>query len=188
MKFLFDYFPIICFFIAYKLWGIFVATAVTMVASALQIGVYWLKHRKFEKMHLITFVLIILLGGSTLIFHKAIFIKWKPSIVYWLFAIALLTTHVVGKSVAMERMLGDKIKIPSAIWKRLNFAWALFFIFLGALNLYVVYHFNTDEWVYFKLFGTLILMVLFLIGQGFYLYKYIEKDPSDNHKDKESKS
>src|SRR3990167_5997439 len=179
MKFLFDYFPIICFFIAYKLWGIYVATAVTMVASALQIAAYWLLHHRFEKLHIITFLLIILLGGSTLIFHKVIFIKWKPSIVYWLFAIVLLTTHVVGKSTAIERMLGEKIKMPSRIWKRINIAWAIFFIFLGFLNLYVVYHFDTNQWVYFKLFGTLGLMIIFIFAQGFYMYKYIEDEKID---------
>ena len=176
MKFLFDYFPIICFFIAYKLWGIYVATGVAMAASALQLAVYWLKHRRFEKLHLITSAFIFILGGMTLIFHNAIFVKWKPTIVYWIFAIVLLGSQIVAsKKPLMQRMLKDKINLPEKIWRHLNISWGVFFLFLGFLNLYVVYNYNTNAWVYFKLFGTLGLMLLFIIAQAFYMAKHMQK-------------
>ncbi len=184
MKFLFDYFPIICFFIVYKLYGIYVATAATIAASALQVGFYWLKNRKFEKLHLITLALVFFLGGSTLIFHKVIFIKWKPSIIYWMFALVLVISQFFSKKSVLQRMLGDKIALPNKVWARLNLSWAIFFTLLGGLNLWVVYHFNTNTWVNFKLFGTLGLTLLFVIIQAFYMARHIEHTPGDDAPDK----
>lgn len=112
MRFLFDYFPIICFFIAYKLWGIYTTTAVAMIASILQVGTYWLGFRRFEKFHVITLIFILLLGTFTLIFHKAIFIKWKPTIVYWIFSVVLLGSDFIGKHTLMHRMLKKKLSYP----------------------------------------------------------------------------
>lgn len=174
MKFLFDYFPIICFFIAYKFWGIYVATAVAMAASALQLGTYRIIHHRFEKLHIITFVFIIVLGSLTLIFHNAIFVKWKPTIVYWVFAGVLLGTHFFDKKTLIHRMLNDKITLPDKVWPRLNMSWAIFFLVLGILNIYVVYNYNTNTWVNFKLFGTLGLMLIFIIGQVFYIAKHMK--------------
>ncbi len=176
MKFLFDYFPIICFFIAYKVWGIYVATAVAMVVSLLQVGAYWLRYRRFEKLHVITMLFILILGGATLIFHKAIFIKWKPTIVYWIFSLALLFSQFITKHTLMHRMFKDKIELPVKVWSRINLSWALFFVFLGGLNLYVVYHYDTNVWVNFKLFGTLGLILVFVIAQALYMSRYL-RDP-----------
>ena len=184
MKFLFDYFPIVCFFIAYKFWGIYVATSVAMATSALQLAAYWLKHRRFEKLHLIVFILIFVFGSLTLIFHNALFIKWKPSIAYWMFAIVLLGSHLVGsKKPLMRRMLKDKISLPDKVWVHLNTSWAIFFLFLGALNVYVLYHYSTNAWVYFKLIGTLGLMLIFIVGQAIYMSRHVQKDDnlSNNH-------
>lgn len=183
MKFLFDYFPIIAFFIAYKLWGIYIATAVTMGACALQNIAYWLKHRRFEKLHVITLISVFVLGGFTLIFHKPIFIKWKPSIIYWLFAGALLTSHFISHKNLLHRMLGDKISLPVKAWTHLNIAWSCFFLFLGALNVYVLYHYNTNAWVNFKLFGTLGLTLIFTIAQAFYMSKHIQPDQPQKNMD-----
>lgn len=179
MKFLFDYFPIVCFFIAFKFFGIYIATATMMVASLLQVGVFWLKHRRVEKLHLIILILVFILGGSTLIFHKEIFIKWKPSIVYWIFSIALLASHWSQKTI-LSRMIGDKINLPNKIWTRLNFSWGIFFLFLGFLNLYVVYHYSTNAWVNFKLFGTLGLTVVLVIAQAIYMSYYYAKSEKDH--------
>lgn len=173
MKFLFDYFPIICFFIAYKLFGIYIATAVTMAASLLQMGIYWLLYRQFEKLHLITLILIFILGGFTLIFHKAIFIKWKPSIIYWVFSLALIGSQYIGKKTLIARMLGSKIDLPAKIWTQLNWAWAIFFLLMGFANMYVVYHFSTNAWVNFKLFGTLGLTLVFIVLQAIYMAKHM---------------
>lgn len=174
MKFLFDYFPIICFFIAYKLWGIYTATGVTIAASTLQLGVYWIIHRRFETLHFLTFVFVVLLGGSTLLLHNDIFIKWKPSVIYWAFAAVLLISPFLGKKTLLERMLSDKISLASKIWQRLNVAWAIFFTLLGLLNIYVIYHFDTDVWVNFKLFGTLGIMLAFIIAQAVYMARHIK--------------
>ena len=174
MKFLFDYFPILCFFIAYKVWGIYVATGVAMGASALQVSIYWLKHRRFEKLHVITLAFILLLGAMTLLFHKAIFIQWKPTIVYWIFALLLFSSHVIGSRTLVHRMLNDKIILPLKVWSRLNLSWAIFFLLLGGLNLYVVYHFSTNAWVNFKLFGTLGLIFVFIIGQALYIARHAQ--------------
>lgn len=173
MKFLFDYFPIIGFFIAFKLWGIYVATAVAIASSVLQVGLYWLKHRRFEKLHVITMIFIIILGGSTLIFHKPIFIKWKPTIVYWIFSVVLIGSQWIGNKTLIHRMLNEQITLPAKIWTHLNISWAIFFLLLGALNLYVVYHYSTNAWVNFKLFGTLGLMLFFIIVQALYVTKYL---------------
>lgn len=175
MKFLFDYFPIICFFIAYKFSNIYTATAVTIAASLLQLGIYWLVHRRFETLHTLTFVFIVLLGGSTLLFHKDIFIKWKPSVIYWIFAFALLFTQFFSRKTLLERMLSDKIALKTKIWKHLNLSWAIFFIFLGFLNLYVVYHFDTNAWVNFKLFGTLGITVVFMLLQALYMARHMRQ-------------
>lgn len=179
MKFLFDYFPILCFFIVYKIYGIYPATAATMVASLLQITFFWFKNKRFETVHLITLVLVLLLGGSTLLFHETIFIKWKPSIVYWLFSLLLMGAQLLGKRPLLKRMLGGKITLPDPIWRKLDLMWALFFLFLGGLNLYVVYHFTTNGWVNFKLFGTLGLTILFVIGQGIYMSRYMISPKED---------
>lgn len=176
MKFLFDYFPIICFFIAFKIYGIYVATAVAMISSLLQVGVYWLKNRRFEKLHVITLAFIIILGSFTLIFHNPIFIKWKPTIIYWVFSIILIASQFIGKKPVIYRLLNEKVTLPKKVWTHLNISWAIFFLMLGILNLYVVYHYDTNAWVNFKLFGTLGLMLIFIILQAIYIAKHAQAD------------
>lgn len=182
MKFLFDYFPIICFFIAYKFSNIYTATAVTIGASLVQLTVYWVIHRRFETLHGLTFLFILLLGGSTLLFHKDIFIKWKPSVIYWIFAATLLFSQFFSAKTLLERMLGDKISLAAPIWRRLNISWAIFFTLLGFLNLYVIYHFDTNAWVNFKLFGTLGITLVFIIAQALYMARHMQTP--ENHEKK----
>ena len=178
MKFLFDFFPIVLFFIAYKLYGIFAATAVAIAASFLQVGLYWLKHRKVENTHLVTLVLIAVFGGLTLILQDETFIKWKPSVINWLFGIVFLGSQFIGKKNIVERMMGANISLPKFIWPRLNMAWSVFFIALGFANLYVMSYYDTDTWVNFKMFGMMGLTIVFLVGQGFYLARYIQEEPA----------
>lgn len=147
-----------------------------MVASVLQIAIYWLIYKRTEKVHLITLAFILVLGGATLFFHKAIFIQWKPSVIYWIFGLLLIFSHVIGKKPIIHRLLGDKIQLPKKIWGRINFAWGVFFILLGFLNLYVVYHYSTNAWVNFKLFGTLGLTLLFALIQVLYLSRYVKEE------------
>jgi intracellular septation protein len=178
MKFLFDFFPVVLFFIAYKVQGIFVAPAIAIVASFIQVGFYWFKHHKFENTHLVTLTLIVIFGGLTLAFHNETFIKWKPSIINWLFGIVFLGSQFLGKKCIVERMMGNSISLPAFIWPRLNLAWAMFFIALGFANLYVMSNFDTNTWVNFKVFGMMGLTLAFVLGQGFYLAHYIQEEPA----------
>lgn len=176
MKFIYDYFPIICFFVAYKLYGIYNATAVTMAASVLQIGIFWLVYRRFERLHLIMLAFILVLGGMTLILHDDIYIKWKPSVIYWIMGLLLIASHFFGKKPIIHRLLDGKLTLPKKIWSRVNFSWGIFFFLLGWINLYVVYHFSTNAWVNFKLFGALGLTLVFALVQVLFLSKHIEKE------------
>ncbi|MCK5640666.1 MAG: septation protein A [Gammaproteobacteria bacterium] len=137
MKFLSDFFPILLFFIAYKLYGIYVATAVAIASSFVQVGVHWLKHRRFENMHLITLGLLVVLGGATLILQDKAFIMWKPTAINWLFAVVFLGSMFIGKKPLVERMMSHAVEAPSGVWMRLNISWVLFFIAMGFANLYV---------------------------------------------------
>lgn len=176
MKFLYDFFPVLLFFIAYKLYDIYVATAVIIVASACQVGWIWFRHRRVERMPLITLALLILLGGATLILQDEMFVKWKPSVVNWLFGLVFLGSQFIGDKTIIERMLGQAMELPSAVWVRLNLIWTAFFVVMGILNLAVAFNFDTDTWVNFKLFGMLGLTLIFVIAQGFYLVRYHEID------------
>ena len=171
MKLLFDFFPIVLFFIAFKFAGIYIATIATMIAACLQVSIYWLKYRRFEILHIITLVTLLILGGSTLLLHNELFIKWKPTAIYWIFALTFLGSHFIGEKLLIQRLLDKQIKLPLFAWQRLNTMWIVFFVLMGTLNLYVVYHFNTNVWVNFKLFGTFGLSLVFLVIQGIYLQK-----------------
>lgn len=172
MKLLFDFFPIVLFFIAYKLYGIYAATVVAIIASFLQVGLFWFKHRRFETTHLLTLGLIVIFGGATLLLQDEMFIKWKPSVLNWLLGLVFLGSHFVGKQTLTQRMLGGNISLPTHGWARLNLSWSAFFILLGFINLYVVYNFDTDTWVNFKLFGMLGLTFLFIVLQAIYLSRH----------------
>lgn len=182
MKILFDYFPIICFFIAYKLWGIYIATLAAMGASTLQVGYYWLRHHRFEKLHVITLGFILVLGGFTLILHNPIYIKWKPSIIYWIFSIALFSHTIFKNQPLMKKMLGKKMTMPDKIWRNFTNLTGLFFFGLGFLNLWVVYHYSTNAWVNFKLFGTLGLTLLFFISVGIYISRFASEPDTQTTK------
>lgn len=176
MKLLYDFFPILLFFIAYKLGDIYTATAVAIAASAVQTLAFWIRHRRFEKMHLVTFGLLLFFGGLTLILRDPVFIKWKPSVVNWLFAVVFLGSHWIGEKPVVERMMSHAIQAPPPVWVRLSWMWITFFIFIGLLNLYVAYNYSEETWVNFKLFGMLGITFAFVIGQGFYLGRYIIED------------
>jgi intracellular septation protein len=166
MKFLVDFFPVILFFAAFKIKGIFVATTVAIAASIVQIGWMFFKHRKVEPMMWLSFGIIAVFGGATLLLHDETFIKLKPTMLYWLFSIALLGGQAFFKKNAMKGILGKKISLPEKTWKTINTSWGLFFAALGCINLYVAYNFSTDTWVNFKLFGIFGLILIFSIVQG----------------------
>ncbi len=179
MKFLFDFFPVILFFIAYKTSDIYVATVVAIVAGIAQVGYTWLKNRRIENAHIITLVLLVVMGGATLYLQDETFIKWKPTVVNWLFAVAFLGSQFIGKKPIIQRMLGTTVSLPESIWLRLNMSWVVFFAVLGAANLYVVYTFDTDTWVNFKLFGMLALTFGFVLIQGFFIARHIKPEADE---------
>lgn len=144
-----------------------------MLASLLQVGIYWLQHKRFEGLHLVTLATVVLLGGTTLLLHNELFIKWKPTAIYWIFALAFLGSNFIGKKPLIQRLLGSQITLPILIWQRLNIAWVIFFTLMGILNVYVLYHFSTNAWVNFKLFGSLGITIAFLIAQAIYMSRYL---------------
>ena len=139
MKLLVDFFPILLFFVAYKLYGIYVATAVAIAAAAIQVSWTWWRNRRVETMHLATLVLLVVFGGLTIALRDPIFVMWKPTLVNWLFAAVFLGSQWVGERNLIERLMGHAIEVPKAVWQRLNLAWVGFFVVSGLANLYVVY-------------------------------------------------
>lgn len=169
MQLLVDFFPIIVFFVAFKLYGMYVATVAIIVAMAIQIVVQWFKNRTVNKMLLVSGSLVAIFGGATLALRDPIFIQWKPTIVNWLFAAAFLISQFVGSQTLIQRVMGHAVELPAQMWKQLNLMWVANFAFLGAANLYVVYNFDENTWVNFKLFGMLGLTLLMAIGQAIWI-------------------
>lgn len=180
MKLLFDLFPVILFFVAFKFQGIYVATAVAIAATVAQIAWTKFKHGKVDTMLWVSFVIIGVFGGATLLLQDETFIKWKPSVLYWLFSAILLVSNIGFKKNLMRSLLQEKIALPLHAWNRLNLSWSLFFAVLGFLNLYVAYNYSTDSWVNFKLFGFTGLMLVFILVQGVWLTKYIDEKKEHN--------
>ena len=176
MKFLFELLPIILFFIAYKFKNIFFATGIAIAVSFVQILYYLLRKKKVEMTMWISLIILVVFGGSTILFHNALFIKWKPSILYWLFAVILLGGQIFWRKNIIKKMLGKQIVLPEKVWSKLNASWGVFFFLLGFLNIFIAYKYSTDTWVNFKLFGLMGIMIVFVIIQSFFLMPYIEKD------------
>ncbi len=176
MKLLFDLFPIILFFAAYKLADIYVATGVAIATTIAQI--LWLKstRKPVENMQWASLAIIVVFGGMTLVFKDETFIKWKPTVLYGLFAATLLGARLMAGRNLIRSMMGKQMKLPDGVWDRLNLAWVLFFAFLGVLNLFVAYRFATDTWVNFKLFGTLGLTLAFVVAQALYVGRHVQDE------------
>ncbi len=174
MQLLFDFLPVIAFFVAYKLADIYVATLVIIVATVLQVSIYWVRTRRFNPMHLVSAGLVLVFGSLTLAMHSPVFIMWKPTIVNWLFAAAFLASQwrLFGGRPLVERLMTSadaKLSLDPLLWRRLNLAWVVFFVLMGAANLAVFRAFDESTWVNFKLFGMLGLTFVFVIAQGFWV-------------------
>lgn len=180
MKFLFDFFPIVLFFVGYKLFGIYSATAIAMGASLVQVIFYRLKHQSYEKMHVVSLMIIFVLGGATLFFHNPWFIKWKPTGIYWLTSLVFIGSAFFTQKPLIQNMMENNISLPQGIWYRLNYAWAVFFVLMGGANLYVAYYYDTDVWVNFKLFGGAGFTLVFVFLQAIYLTKHIIEKETDS--------
>jgi intracellular septation protein len=203
MKFLFDMFPVILFFGVFK-WGeshtdaaqsmvgqylsglvsggavgpeqapILLATAVAIIATIAQIGYLLLRGKKVDGMLWVSLAIIVVFGGATIYFHNEAFIKWKPTVLYWVFAIVLVGAQLLMNKNLIRLMMKAQIDLPDPIWTRLNMAWAAFFAAMGVINLYIAFNFPTSTWVNFKLFGFMGLMIAFVVAQTMFLSKYIK--------------
>lgn len=177
LNLLYDFIPVFLFFLAFKIYGIYVATVVGIVATALQVVVTTLWKKKVDKKQLVTLFVFVVFGGMTLYFHNPIFVKWKPSIIFWIFGTVFLLSHFIGKKVIIQRMMENMLEgkqLPDLVWKRMNLTWALFFLILGTVNIFIAYHFSTDTWVNFKFYGILGLLILFSVLQALCLSRYLE--------------
>lgn len=184
-KLFFDFLPVIIFFGVYKFTGsIVTATAVLIPTTILQIGIVWWKKRKVETVHLVTLVMVIILGGATVLSDNIVFIQWKPTVVYWIFATVFLGSEFIGSKNLIERMSGKQLTLPKIIWSRLNYAWIVFFILLGFVNIFVAFsgRFSEEAWVNFKLFGMLGLLFVFIILQSIYLSRHVSTSTKNNFK------
>lgn len=175
-KFLFDLFPLILFFAAFRIADdIFIATAVAIAATVAQF--VWLKltGKALEATHWINLGVIVVFGGATLYFQNELFIKWKPTVLYWLFAVILAGARWILRRNIMQTIMGRQIAMPAAVWDKLNYSWAAFFLLAGALNLYVAFsgQYSESQWVNFKVFGLMGLLIAFVIGQSVWLGRHI---------------
>ena len=174
MKMLFDIFPVILFFAAFKLYDIYVATAVAIAATFAQIGWVWMRHRKVDKMLWVSLGVITVFGGATLLLKDDTFIKWKPTVLYWLFGGVLAVAAFAFKKNLVRSMMEHQVSLPDEIWTRLLMSWIGFFAVMGILNLYVAYNFSLDAWVNFKMFGGIGLMLAFVVLQAVMLAKHVQ--------------
>lgn len=200
MKMLYDMFPLAVFFVAMVVWDLKIATAAIIVATVIQNAIFYARHKRFERMHLITMFAVIILGGVTLLLDDVRFIKWKPTVVNWVFTVLMLGTQWFTQKPALERVMGGQIKMPSHAWNKLNTSWAIFFAFVGVVNLYFAFWFATPAdpfggilgvepvdsdtqnryWGYFKVFGIMGMTLIFAVVSMMAISRHIEiEDPED---------
>ncbi len=208
MKIFFDLLPIILFFASYKWAGsnaeqaaqwlnhylgfavsggsvgvteapVLLATVVVVVATMLQILVLKVLGKRVDKMLWAGLAVVVVLGGLTLWFHDETFIKWKPTVIYWLMATGFLITEIVLGKKMLRQMMGGQVHVPDPVWRTLGWAWVLFFAGMGVLNLWVAFNFPTDTWVSFKMWGSLGLTLVFTLAQGVYLSRHMTEDVKD---------
>ena len=184
MQLLFDFLPLIAFFAAYIMYDLYVATATIMAVMALQIAYQWLRHRKVNKMLLISGALVTVFGGITLALRNPLFIQWKVTVVNWLFAAAFLGSQLFGEKTFTQRLMGHAIELEPALWRQLNTLWVVNFAVIGALNLYVMYNFDEQTWVYFKTWGMIGLSLLMAVGQAV----WVSSRATDRGTDRDSSS
>ena len=204
MKLLFDLFPVILFFAVFKLAGaqpdaaqafaaqylmflvadgeitakqapILLATAVAILATLGQVLWLLLRRRHVDTMLWVSLVIIVVFGGATIYFHDEMFIKWKPTVLYWCFALALLGAQLLMRKNLIRSLMGKQMSLPDPVWDKLNLAWSAFFAAMGALNLYIAFNFPLELWVNFKMFGFIALMIAFVIAQTVYLSRYLKE-------------
>jgi intracellular septation protein len=207
MKLLLDFLPIILFFAAFRyaesdpaaaasfatehlgfavsggvvdpsVAPVMLATVVVIAATLAQVAWLAIRRRKIDMMLWVSLALVVVFGGATIWFHNETFIKWKPSVLYWVMGAAFWISSLMGKNL-LRLLLGEQLALPELVWQRLNVAWVGFFGVMGLLNIWVAYTFSTEAWVTFKLFGGVGLMLLFTLAQGLYLSRHVKEEPVD---------
>jgi len=156
---------------------VLLATVVVMVATLIQIAILLALRKKVDTMLWVTFGLIAILGGATVWFHDATFIKWKPSALYWAMGVVLWASQVFFRKNLLQKLIGTQLELSDPVWWRLNMAWAVFFVLMGFANIYVAYNYSISTWATFKVFGLTGLMLVFMIVQGFYIHRNLKDDP-----------
>ena len=179
MQLLFDFLPLIVFFAAYRLYDLYVATAALMVTMAVQLIYQWLRHRKVNKMLLVSALLVAVFGGITLAVRNPVFIQWKVTVVNWLFAVAFLGSQIFGTKTLTERVMGHAIELAPGLWRQLNAIWVVNFAVLGALNLFVMYNYDEATWVIFKSWGMIGLSLLTAVGQAIWISTRTSQQPAN---------
>ena len=175
MKILIDFFPILLFFGAFKLYDIYVGTSVLMAATVVQMGIIYMMDHKLTAMHKITLVLVLAFGTLTLVLHDDRFIKWKPTVLYTFMAIGLAVAVWVMKKNFLKMLLGSQLELPDPVWMRLKALWVAYCIFMALINGYVAAYYSTETWVNFKLWGYSFPLI-FIVSQGFYISRYLSDD------------
>lgn len=177
-KIIFDFLPLILFFIALKLGDIYIATKVAMAATVLQIIWLKVKRQKIEASHWLNLIVIVLFGGLTIYLQDENFIKWKPTVLYWIFALIIAGALLISNNNLIKRLMGTQITLPEPVWTKLAYSWSAFFALMGILNLFVAFsgYFTIDQWATFKVFGLTILLIVFVIGQSLVLAKYMRDE------------
>jgi intracellular septation protein len=216
MKLLFDFFPIILFFVSFyqakflidstfignlvnperpeHINATIIATGIAIVATFIQVGYNWFSNHKIERMHIFSLALITVLGGITIILADPAFIQWKPTVLNWAFAAAFFLSIFIGEKNLVERMMGSQLDLPDYVWTRLNLSWVAFFLISGTANLYVAFYYDVEAlpdarmqtWVNFKLFGLMGLTIIFVILQAIYLARFIQEEEEDEAGEKSS--
>lgn len=180
MYLFYEFLPVLFFFLAFKFYGIYTATIVGIVTTLIQVITNRIWLGKWDQKQLITLIIFLLFGGMTLYFHNPIFVKWKPTIVFWIFALIILGSQIFTNKPMMQRllekMLEEKAIVPKNVWHHLNIIWTIFFTTLGGVNLYVAYHFSNDAWVNFKFYGITAALFLISVFQAIYLMRYMTED------------
>lgn len=180
MGILFDIFPVLLFFLVFKLHadpmqGVLAATGTAIAATLVQVGIQWWRQGQVKRMHWVTLGLVVVLGGATLVFRDPLFIKWKPTAVYWMFALAFLGSQFIGHAPLLQRAMGHAMSLPAPLWRRANLAWAGFFAVMGVVNLYVAFRFSLDTWVNFKTYGALGATLVFMVLSAMWLSRYAQE-------------
>jgi intracellular septation protein len=180
MKQLIDFLPLLVFFALFKLYDVYIATGALIAATFLQLVITYVMTKKVEKMQVIMFGVVALFGSLTIFLHNDNFIKWKVTIVYLIFSLAIGVSHLMGKSL-IKNMLGKELTLPDSVWGKISWAWVAFFLLCSAANIYVAFNLPLDVWVNFKVFGLLIATLIFTVLTGIYIYKHMDKSEEESN-------